>query len=529
MLDIKSTQKGLLPPRMSSVQRTGIPSPAAGLLVYDNNTLSYWYFNGNRWLPLSISSFIADGDGDTRVQVEKNVNENIVRFQLNGIEALVLQQNPAGVPRLEFVNAFNNTAIGYNALSGISGNGTGSENTAVGNSALKTSSRSGLTAVGYESLTNSTNGDSNTAVGWRTLTTSISGLGNTAMGYGALQTSLGNNNTGIGKTALVKLSAGNSNTALGADALLKISTGDYNTAIGGGAMKNQLLNSGNTAIGMNTLLTSTHGNDNTVIGNGADVGAYNQSKATAIGFNAKAACDQCFVLGGTGTDAVKVGIGTATPTTASLVINTAAGGTGLDLASADSYAEMRIIRNTLNAGDKDLYLGFGSALGSIHLYSNAVETMTIKDYKVGIGREAATNRLEVEGEASKSTPGEWLANSDARLKKQVQPLNSDDMLAKMLLLQGISYQWNDTQTGIVRPVETQYGFSAQNIQQVFPTLVKQDKKGFLQTAYGTYDAMTVEAMRSLNNKIKNLEAANEQLTKQLQKITAALQQSGIVL
>jgi hypothetical protein len=38
--------KGFLAPRLTTVQRTGIGSPAAGLLVYDTNTKSFWYWDG---------------------------------------------------------------------------------------------------------------------------------------------------------------------------------------------------------------------------------------------------------------------------------------------------------------------------------------------------------------------------------------------------------------------------------------------------------------------------------------------------
>jgi len=81
----------------------------------------------------------------------------------------------------------------------------------------------------------------------------------------------------------------------------------------------------------------------------------------------------------------------------------------------------------------------------------------------------------------------------------------------MLQLQGISYEWDDTQTGSKRPEGIMYGFSAQNIQEVFPTLVSSDHLGFLQTAYGTYDAMYVESIRALYNRIQQLEADNKKL------------------
>ncbi|MEK7254431.1 MAG: tail fiber domain-containing protein, partial [Bacteroidota bacterium] len=128
-----------------------------------------------------------------------------------------------------------------------------------------------------------------------------------------------------------------------------------------------------------------------------------------------------------------------------------------------------------------------------------------------------------------SSAGDWLANSDARLKKNILPLNSEEMLQKILALQGVTYEWNDDQTGSERPEGIQYGFTAQNIQAVFPTLVEEDKLGYLQTAYGTYDAMTVEAIRALYQENEALKAKVDTLTSQLEKITAALQGAGIAV
>jgi len=48
---------------------------------------------------------------------------------------------------------------------------------------------------------------------------------------------------------------------------------------------------------------------------------------------------------------------------------------------------------------------------------------------LGIGRTPATNKLEVEGNASKTTAGDWLANSDIRIKTDIQDLeNSLDII-----------------------------------------------------------------------------------------------------
>ncbi|MCP4790448.1 MAG: hypothetical protein GY881_09470, partial [Gammaproteobacteria bacterium] len=72
-LEVKSTDKGFLPPRMTQAQRDGISSPAAGLLVYQTDeTPGYYYYTGTDWNgitgagagPISTSSLI-DSDGNT--------------------------------------------------------------------------------------------------------------------------------------------------------------------------------------------------------------------------------------------------------------------------------------------------------------------------------------------------------------------------------------------------------------------------------------------------------------------------------
>jgi hypothetical protein len=45
MLDVSSTSKGFLAPRMTTIQRTGISAPANGLMVFDTDTKTYWYFS----------------------------------------------------------------------------------------------------------------------------------------------------------------------------------------------------------------------------------------------------------------------------------------------------------------------------------------------------------------------------------------------------------------------------------------------------------------------------------------------------
>lgn len=61
LLDVKSTSKGMLVPRMTTVQRTGIASPATGLLVFDNSTGTFWFYNGTVWVELTSGALSGTG------------------------------------------------------------------------------------------------------------------------------------------------------------------------------------------------------------------------------------------------------------------------------------------------------------------------------------------------------------------------------------------------------------------------------------------------------------------------------------
>jgi hypothetical protein len=56
MLDIKSTDKGMLIPRLTTAQREAISNPATGLLVYDTDESSFFYYTGTVWQFLSTSN-----------------------------------------------------------------------------------------------------------------------------------------------------------------------------------------------------------------------------------------------------------------------------------------------------------------------------------------------------------------------------------------------------------------------------------------------------------------------------------------
>ena len=50
LLEIKSTTRGMLIPRMTVLQRNAIVSPATGLLIYQTNSApGFYYYTGTAW------------------------------------------------------------------------------------------------------------------------------------------------------------------------------------------------------------------------------------------------------------------------------------------------------------------------------------------------------------------------------------------------------------------------------------------------------------------------------------------------
>lgn len=91
---------------------------------------------------------------------------------------------------------------------------------------------------------------------------------------------------------------------------------------------------------------------------------------------------------------------------------------------------------------------------------------------VGIGRSPATNKFEVEGTASKTAAGDWLANSDLRIKTDVQ--NISDALGVIGQLRPVKFKYTDEYKLNHDFVEDKYyyNFIAQEYGEVFPESVK---------------------------------------------------------
>lgn len=210
ILQVSSTSKGIVIPKMTSTERVAISTPISGLLVYDTTTSSFWYYNGTAWTSFSSAlasiNKIQDSDANTKIETEQSSNENYIRFTLDGKE--YFRMNKATI---EVNNSGKCVYIGYAAglsdaysFMGI----INYENTGVGANALQNSNGgSANAAVGTRALQNVTTGRGNTAIGNNAGTKITTGNNNTFLGYGAEAGSDGLNNvTAIGASATVTVS-----------------------------------------------------------------------------------------------------------------------------------------------------------------------------------------------------------------------------------------------------------------------------------------------------------------------------------
>jgi len=218
-----------------------------------------------------------------------------------GYKALEVNVNYSAEPT-DTNYAYNNTAIGYQALQYISPGAVdmGNDNTAIGHNAAQFAQSSTYNvAVGSEALQNGGSSSQNVAVGYQALKASNNGS-NVAIGYQAMKANTGgtniaigggvlavntgsqnvaigglNNNTSgsentaVGNGALAGNTSSNYNTAIGINALAGINTNGWNTAVGREALKDNTTGNGNVAIGFNALWKNTTGFKNTAIGAGA--------------------------------------------------------------------------------------------------------------------------------------------------------------------------------------------------------------------------------------------------------------------
>jgi trimeric autotransporter adhesin len=255
-LDVSSSSRGLLIPRMTTSGIQAIANPARGLLVYDSTVNQLMVNNGTAAAPnwqstIAGSGWGLNGNGSTNpnTQFMGTIDNYPINFRVGNVLAGKL--DPHGnvfwgltAGQSIYNGTQDNVGIGMNVLAV---NTTGNYNVGLGHQSLSYNS-SGIAnvAVGASSLHFNTTGTANVAVGVAALANNEVGNYNVAVGYQALLYNGYDDNVAVGFQALSETTGSADNTAIGYKAGAMYDLGYHNIFVGA--------NTGTNAAGLNSCI-----------------------------------------------------------------------------------------------------------------------------------------------------------------------------------------------------------------------------------------------------------------------------------
>lgn len=421
----------------------------------------------------------------------------------------------------------------------------GDGNLFIGKAAGKVNTGYGNTFSGQQAGRSNTTGAYNSFFGTDSGLDNLVGDENSFFGAGAGTRSVGLQNSFFGSLAGYYNTTGFNNVFVGKDAGGYTEEGHSNTFVG------TYSGSGNTT-----------GTANTALGYSAYFSSGELTNATAIGTNARADCSNCMVLGSvidvnSAPASVKVGIGINNPTAVLDVAGAGGNGTavfrGTTNISHINYGEdedtyIRAGKDFGNVIINDILggkvgIGTNTPLANLHVFYGASGNITPfgplvveseNNTYINLLSPNANETAVLFGKADNAASGgivynnsttlngfqfrtngnttqmklysngdAWLMGildqaSDIRLKKDLHRL--DNSLQNIIQLNGYNYHWADPElnSGL------QTGVIAQEVQKIFPELVKEDAEGMLSVNYSGLIPVLIESIKEQQSQIDAL-------------------------
>ncbi|BDS15583.1 tail fiber domain-containing protein [Aureispira anguillae] len=449
MLHVKSTDKGILVPRMSSSQRTSIASPALGLLVFDTSSNSFWFFNGAIWVEITAGSAS---------------NQTLT---YTGSTLTISGGNAVNVPNGDITEVV--------AGNGLVGGGT------IGNTTVSVVATNGI----------KTNADDVRLGGTLVEPTQI-----IQGGHNMTYNLNGSGDFNIQDNGVTHFQVGdNGLTSFGDDTYWKDgSVSGTNLAIlsdDGDDGRFRLMENGLTSIDLDAnsqFVFNEQGLDrNFRVESTTNANMmFLDAGAGRLGINTNTPTETFHVEGG-GRFIDGVSIGAASTSGDHLMI--AAGSVrptvqiGNTVSNNAESGRLVFTENARTQITNGVYCGFeihhDGAANKLHINGGCTAPTTSMTFErngnVGIGTTAPTANLSVNGAANKLGGGSWAVFSDARLKTNVSDYTEGlDFLMKV---RTVNFSYNDKMTAIwgentVNPNKVYQGVIAQELQEIAPDMVR---------------------------------------------------------
>ncbi len=552
MLDVKSTSKGMLIPRMSKAQRNAIASPANGLLVYVNapDTVGFSFYNGTAWKWVenkNSNNWSIDGntgtDGYTNY-IGTNDNANL-GFRINGFGKMCLSADGLAVGSLLPPAYSVDLSIPAVTAAGCARNGLRIHDLGASNICDK-----GL-FMGYDV----TGFNSNDAVMWN-YGQAVGGVQRLNFGVGPVLTMMRLTSEGLAgigsgiyspqyaldvnagiagvnpcsRNGLRIMAAGEVNNSCdkgifvgfddmfnraamsvwnfapipaGGNQFIRFGFGtDFSQAPGIGESM-RILPPGK-GVGINQLNPMAMLHISNYVGSGALPGVMATSPTlptNSLGFycglNASAPNQNSGFLwnyqnapirfGTNDLDRMiidengNVGIGTTT--------------TNAPLQFSNTLVNRKLVLLDNNNNNHQYY---GLGVNTSILRYQVAATSTDHVFFAGTSSTTSNELFRIKGSGNATLAGTLTQLSDERLKTNIHPLQSS--LKGLLALSGYSYNWKDKN----KDHDMQIGVLAQEVQKVFPELVKEDEKGELSVNYMGLVPVLIESIKEQQRQIDEL-------------------------
>jgi len=297
-------------------------------------------------------------------------------------------------------------------------------------------------------------GTDNTFLGMNAGNFTMVGIENVGIGRNALfSNTLGSDNVAVGAFALPSNTSGSNNTALGILALANNTAGNTNTALGGFTLAANTVGVDNTAAGFNAGLNLLTGDSNLFIGNRAAIFTSTASTNIIIGYNS--------------------GLSFLT------------GNDNIYISSPGAVTENGTIR-------------IGTPATHVRTYIQGIFlTLVNPDATPCIGFPLNPEACQALGVEASGKLGMGVLLSSQKFKHDIEDMN--DQTDNFYKLRPVTFMYNNNDTNT-----KQYGLIAEEVDQIFPTLVVYDEEGKPYTVrYHLLPMLLLNEIQKLNKLVQD--------------------------